>query len=311
MPWCSDGASEAEIGGTLDVTMSHWADACHEQGGTVVLPHFPSPNGEPPALIATGRVDAVEMLVHRMYNHLEYYRYLNGGYRLPLVGGTDKMTSDVPVGLYRTYVYIPSDEEFNYENWCKNLRLGRTFLSGGPIISFTVNGSRVGDTIKLAGNGGTLEVVAEVESIFPVHCLEIVQEGRVVAETKDAEGVRRLQLHTKLKVDRPTWLAARVGGPDYDQPLYHFDGWSRGIMAHTSPIYISLGEDWHMYNPQTTQYMLTLLHGGIEYIRNRARHYPSGSVTHHHGEEDHLAYLEKPFLEAIEAVERRMRREGK
>lgn len=310
MPWCSDGASEAEIGGTLDVTMSHWADACHKQGGTVVLPHFPSPNGEPPALIATGRVDAVEMLVHGMYNHLEYYRYLNGGYRLPLVGGTDKMTSDVPVGLYRTYVYIPPDEEFNYDNWCKNLRLGRTFLSGGPIINFTINGAQVGDTIKLTGNGGTLEVVAEAESIFPIHCLEIVQEGRVVTDAKDTEGARRLSLQTKLKVDHTTWLAARVGGPDYTQPLNHFDGWSRGIMAHTSPIYVSLGEDWQMYNPQTMQYMLTMLHGGIEYIRNRSRQYPAGSVTHHHVEEDHLAYLERPFLEAVEAVEQRMRREG-
>ena len=28
----------------------------------------------------------------------EYYRYLNCGYRLPLVGGTDKMSNSVPVG---------------------------------------------------------------------------------------------------------------------------------------------------------------------------------------------------------------------
>jgi hypothetical protein len=37
-----------------------------------------------------GRADAVEMIVCDPYNHLEYYRYLNTGYRLPLVGGTDK-----------------------------------------------------------------------------------------------------------------------------------------------------------------------------------------------------------------------------
>ena len=47
---------------TLETTLSHWADACHEQGGTVVIPHLPTPNGEPAALIATGRADAVEML---------------------------------------------------------------------------------------------------------------------------------------------------------------------------------------------------------------------------------------------------------
>ena len=46
---------------------------------------------------STGRIDAVEMINFGPCNHLEYYRYLNGGYRLPLVGGTDKMSSAVAV----------------------------------------------------------------------------------------------------------------------------------------------------------------------------------------------------------------------
>ncbi|HEV8247924.1 MAG TPA: hypothetical protein VGP93_19250, partial [Polyangiaceae bacterium] len=40
MPWSSDGPSEAELGGNLETTTSRWADACHAQGGTVVLPHL-------------------------------------------------------------------------------------------------------------------------------------------------------------------------------------------------------------------------------------------------------------------------------
>ena len=66
----------------LETTMAAWADACHAQGGTVILPHLPNPNGEPAALIATGRVDGVEMIRDGVYQHLEYYRYLNAGYRL-------------------------------------------------------------------------------------------------------------------------------------------------------------------------------------------------------------------------------------
>ena len=69
-PWCSDGPGEAELGGNMEVTLSHWADACHAQGGTVVLPHIPNPNCEPATLIATGRVDAVEYLTNAMYGHL-------------------------------------------------------------------------------------------------------------------------------------------------------------------------------------------------------------------------------------------------
>src|SRR5262249_11025724 len=148
-PWCSDGPSEAELGGTLETTMAAWADACHAQGGTVVLPHLPTPNGEPAALIATGRVDAVEIIRFQPYVHAEYYRYLNAGYWLPLVGGTDKMSSEVAVGQYRTYVRIPADEEFSYESWCRNLRAGRTFLSGGPILDLSVEGAEIGDTVRL------------------------------------------------------------------------------------------------------------------------------------------------------------------
>ena len=123
MPWCTDGLGEAEIGGSMETSLAHWADEAHEQGGWVVNPHFPSPNGEPAALVAMGRLDAVEMIRQNPFNHNEYYKYLNCGYRLPLVGGTDKMSSDVPVGLYRTYTRIP-DEEFSYESWCNNVARG-------------------------------------------------------------------------------------------------------------------------------------------------------------------------------------------
>ena len=81
--------------------------------------------------------------------HLEYYRYLNGGYRLPLVGGTDKMSSEVPVGLYRTYAKL-GDEPFSFDAWTRAVREGRTFLSGGPILRFTVDGRDVGDTVRLS-----------------------------------------------------------------------------------------------------------------------------------------------------------------
>src|SRR5581483_11847112 len=46
MPWCTGGPDEAELGGSLETTLCHWADECHRQGGTVILPHLPIPNGE-------------------------------------------------------------------------------------------------------------------------------------------------------------------------------------------------------------------------------------------------------------------------
>ena len=308
MPWCSDGFGEAELGGAMETTLSHWADEAHAQGGYVINPHFPIPNGEPAALIATGRLDGVEMIRQSEVNHMEYYRYLNCGYRLPLVGGTDKMSSDVPVGVYRTYVNIPENDEFNYENWCKNVVRGRTFLSGGPILHFSVDGQEVGDTVQLSGPG-TIEVEAWAESIFPIHTLQIVQAGRVVASAESRDGTRRLELRERLKVDGHTWLAARCGGPGY-RGMPHYDNWRRGIYAHTSPVYVACGGEWQMFDEGTAQYMLTMVEGDLAYIRESSGQYKPGTVTHHHGEDDHIAFLQRPFIEARDAIRARMRELG-
>ncbi len=310
MPWASDGPPEAEVGGTLEVTLAHWADECHRQGGTVVLPHLPVPNGEPAALIATGRIDAVEFLVQSDYVHSEYYRYLNCGYRLPLVAGTDKMSSDVPVGLYRTYVRIPHDEEFTYESWCRNLRAGRTFITAGPIIDLQVDGATCGDTVMLPRGGGTVEVHASAESIFPLHTLQLIDRGRVVASADSATGTRRLELRERIRVTENAWLAARAGGPDYQIGLRHRDVWQRGVMAHTSPVYLHCDEAPSLVDGETINYMLTLIDGSLTHIRGGTLQFPPGSTTHWHGRDDHLRVLEEPFLQAREELHRLLHRLG-
>ncbi len=208
MPWCTDGPNEAELGGWLETTVSDWADRCHEQQGTVVIPHFPLPNGEPAVLIATGRADAIEMIVQRRAFHEEYYSYLNCGYRLPLVGGTDKMTAEVPVGVYRTYANL-GEEEFSHGAWSRSVRAGRTFLSAGPIIGLRAEGCPVGDTVRMSGPG-VIHVSARAESIFPVWTLQIVQNGQVVAAADEPAGARRIELHAEIRVDGNCWLAARL-----------------------------------------------------------------------------------------------------
>ena len=53
----------------------------------------------------------------------------------------------------------------------------------------------------------------------------------MVASTGGASGRRRLELKEKLKIDRNTWLAARCGGPSYEDSIPHRDVWNRGIFA--------------------------------------------------------------------------------
>jgi hypothetical protein len=298
MPWCSDGPDEAELGGALDATLSDWADRTHAQGGTVVAAHFPNPNGEPAVLVATGRADAVEMLAHSDDAMLEYYRYLNSGYRLPLVGGTDKMSSSVPVGLYRTYARL--DEEFSYEAWCRAVRSGRTFLSGGPLVSLSVDGHEPGGTVELPGPG-TVSVHAAVRSIFPLDSLEVVRNGEVVARA-EADGGRQAEVSEELQIDANSWIACRAFGVDY-----HLDEWGRRVFAHTSPVYLSCGGDWTMTDPDGIRYIRTLVEGARAYVRHTAVRRSDRLTTHHHAEADHLAWLERPFSEALRALDERGR----
>ena len=81
-------------------------------------------------------------------------------------------------------------------------------------------------------------------------------------------------------------------------------------MAHTSPVYLACGGAYDRFDPETMQYMLTLLDGSLQYIRKRAPQWRPGTTTHHHSHEDHQAFLESPFQEAIAAIHQKMHQHG-
>jgi len=302
MPWCTGGAEEADLGGGLETTLSHWADECRAQGGTVILAHFPVPNGEAAALIATGRVDAVEMIDYDDYNVQEYYRYLNCGYRLPLVGGTDKMTSEVPIGLIRTYARCP--EGFDYWAWCEGVKRGDSFVSSGPLLTFEADGAGPGSELHQRGTG-PVHLRASVRSIFPVDRLEIIANGAVVAQRRLASPVLELALELDLPLGEDTWVVARCYGPGAEVARHH-DVWRRPVMAHSSPIYLAQGERYQRFDPGVAQYMLALIEGSRLYVEERARRFWPGRTHHRHGHRDHLAFLLAPFEQAAAAVRQRI-----
>jgi hypothetical protein len=63
-----------------------------------------------------------------------------------------------------------------------------------------------------------------------------------------------------------------------------------------------------MFDDEHAGYMQAVIEGSLAYVRERSTQHAAGPVSHHHGEHDHLAYLERPFLEALELV--RGRRNG-
>ena len=137
----------------------------------MVCPHFPYPTGEVAADIALGKYDALEVypMFAGHFNSLhfqDWYRYLNCGYRIPAVGGTDKMAALMPVGANRTYAHLGQDE-FTFANWAKAIRRGNTFVSSGPLLLFKADGHVPGEEIVMPPGGGTVEVTCQAKCFAP------------------------------------------------------------------------------------------------------------------------------------------------
>lgn len=305
MPWCTGGSEEAELGGGLMTTLSRWADECRQQGGTVVLAHFPVPYGETAALLATGRLDAVETIAFDHYNMSEYYRYLNAGYRIPLAAGTDKMTAEVAVGMMRTYAGV-SDGSLDYWQWCAGIKQGDTMVSSGPLLWLKVDNQQPGSVLL---QRSSVEVTVELESLFPIEMIELVVNGRIEHRQSVPKGSETYQFSTSLLVDDSVWIAARCFGVG-EGMMRHADTWSRPVFSHTSPIYISKNDLYHRHDINLTHMMLETVEGARRYILECARLDWGGIVRHRHGESNHVAYLVEPFEEAERAL-RAILREAK
>jgi hypothetical protein len=235
-PMTVGGPDEAALGDPVDVLLTEWARQCRSQGGLVVVPHFPNPRAEHAAAIVSGDVDAVEMTSWENhysgidpYSLSDWYRYLNCGYLVPAVGGTDKMGAATAVGTVRTYARIASNAEFGYETWMEAVRRGETFVTYGPLLEFSVDGQPMGSHITLTSQGGTVDVVWQVASVaVPMTRVELVVNGEIRESAAVAAGAA--SGHWSVKVERSAWLALVVRGRQPDRPEI--------IAAHGTPVMV-------------------------------------------------------------------------
>ena len=217
-PLCTGGPSESAIGDALEVSMAQWAQACIDQGGLVVLPHAPNPQLERAADIVLGLVHAIEMMTFNPfkgqitpYGLLDWYRYLNLGYQLPIVGGSDKMDAASLLGGIRTYAHL-GGRDFTYENWMGAVKAGNTFVTVGPLLELSVEGQAPGSQIHLPQGGGSVSVDWRVASAsMPLEQVELVIGG-FTAEAWTVSGALEAAGSCQIVIGESSWLALRVRG---------------------------------------------------------------------------------------------------
>jgi hypothetical protein len=233
-PMTTGGVDEAALGDPVGALLTEWAAQCKRQGGLVVLPHFPNPRAEFAAAIVSGGIDAVEMTSWEdlysginPYSLSDWYRFLNCGYRVAAVGGTDKMYASTAVGTVRTYAHIPDSVPFTYAAWMDAVRRAETFVTYGPLLEMRVDGKPLGSRIALTQTGGTLDVTWEVASVtIPMTRVELVVNG----EIRESQPVDTWQAagSWRIRVDRSSWLALLVRA--------QYPGKAEVIAAHSSPV---------------------------------------------------------------------------
>lgn len=261
-PMTTAGPGESYLGDPVLSSMSEWADRARERDGLVVIPHFPNPYTEAVAEIVLGKVDAVELkyftpTIDNFGIH-EWYRFLNNGYRVAAVGGTDKMSAAIPVGGVRTYALLQDD--FSFGSWADAVRGGRTFTTSGPLIDVRVEGKQPGDELKLPAGGGTLTVEAWAESVLPFQELQIVCNGAVVARETVSDGGKSCRVSRDVKLGGSGWIAARCVS---SLEVQHT--WVVNVAAHTSPVYV-VADNQELFNPSDATYMMTILDGGLTWL---------------------------------------------
>jgi hypothetical protein len=269
-PLCTAGPDESALGDPLEVTMAEWAKRCVDQGGLVVMPHAPEPQLERAADIVLGLVNAIELMHFNPldprlkdfgpplspYGLADWYRYLNLGYHIPLVAGTDKMWAGVLLGGIRTYAQL-GERELTYDNWIEAIRAGNTFVTVGPLATLKVEGMEPGSQFHLPAGGGSVEIEWQVESLrVPIERVEIVVGGATADDTT-VKGALSAQGNTTINLQTSSWIALRVRGSYHQRP--------DDIACHTSAVQI-LADGSELFSETDSMGVLDQIQGAIAYV---------------------------------------------
>jgi hypothetical protein len=223
--------------GREDWTLADWCDQCHRKNGLVVWADDKHQTkelvyGEQLADLILGKIDAFELCAATgSYSHRleEWYSLLNAGLKVPIVGSSGKIDSSIALGELRTYSQLMDGEDLTYGKWIEAVRSGRTFVTNGPLLLFSVSGNVPGSALELSPSGPSLRIRAEARSQAPFETLQLLSDGKIIVECPATGSPSCATIEMDWTPDRSTWLAARCSSGNSASSSF----------AHTSPVYIS------------------------------------------------------------------------
>jgi TolB protein len=231
-----------------DIPKSDVHAHAHRQGGVSVYVHpvsiedpFPEgadPTGIPLELVpdaVLGDLDALEVVClwsDAIGTSEVWYRLLNLGANVVPTGGSDALVDwyrSMSVGSDRVYAHVEGDLIF--ESFLEAVRAGRTFVTTGPLMKFTVDEEEPGGVVQ-GSPGDEIEWALTVWSPAPVETIEVLMNGDIVWRGEGLAEAGQKSRHGRVKAPAGGWIAARVYGGPTIWPV--MDGIP---FAHSGPIW--------------------------------------------------------------------------
>jgi hypothetical protein len=226
---------------TDDWSLADWGDQCHRKKGLVVWcdayrPQAGLPGGEALVNAILGRVDAIEVDAgERTAAFLPlWYRLLNAGVRLPLVGGSGKDGNRVALGGMRTLT--PVGQVKAYTDWVEAVRAGQTVATNGPFLRLSVDDQPF--AVRVAQETPRpVRLWAEAASVVPFERLELLANGTPIASARPTGvDIQTAALEAEHALPTGGWFAARCLGSAKSELYPHVP-----MFAHTSPVWVEVG----------------------------------------------------------------------
>ncbi|HLJ12863.1 MAG TPA: CehA/McbA family metallohydrolase [Bryobacteraceae bacterium] len=186
--------------------------------------------------LALQDVDFVE--VNSLHAMEPLYRAWNCGYRVVASAGEDAFPN-----FYRSYiigtnrVYVNTGQKLDYDKWIHGFRAGRSFVTSGPLVFFTLDGKQPGDEIKLPAGTHPLRAAVEVESITPIESIELLYNNSVVHVEHPPNHPLKFRFTESVSPNRSGWYAVRVIAEYARHPIR-----TASPFAATMPVWVTLDD---------------------------------------------------------------------
>jgi hypothetical protein len=219
---------------------------CHNKMGLESIPNWVHETVDAQLIFDTGS---------RAEYEPTFYRYMNIGLDVPFATGTDWFLQDMAM------TWVKVKDELSLESWLGALAAGRSYISNGPQMKFSVDGKDIGESLHLK-TSGPVRVKGTIESRVDFKVTEVLQNGEVIANAKaePAGGIYRAVIDEDIQVDQSSWFVLRIppfeGSYTKPEPLSPvFNEYGKPLFAHTSAIRVYVGDSW-VFKPEVARELI-------------------------------------------------------